>query len=126
MNCPCQSNTKYSACCGVYHHGTLFPATAETLARARHSAIFLKKHRFLYDTWDKTTRPTLLTIKIIMPEKNGEYEITNIDMGQEEHDIGMVTCVSTFKQENKLISREDLCLFKRQDGKWAFHKSEAK
>ena len=127
MNCPCQPSTKYNICCGRYHLGTLYPPTAEALSRARHSAYVLNKPIYIYNTWDESTRPPLEAVKLLMQEKYIDFKIIHKDMGLEEHDIGMVTYLATYNSSNDdPITYKELSLFKRNKGKWIFHKSERK
>lgn len=60
--CPCDSNTAYMRCCGLWHHGAqrLQAPDAHALMRSRYSAFVLDLHDYLLDTWHPYTRPDAL------------------------------------------------------------------
>ena len=49
MQCPCDSQKRYTQCCEVYHNGAQAP-TAETLMRSRYSAFALGLSSYLFST----------------------------------------------------------------------------
>ncbi len=124
MNCPCNSSSKYHACCGKFHLGNLFPPTAEALSRARYSALILNKPLYIYNTWDKSTRPLLKDIEIPKVQNctHQGFEVINKDMGLEHHDIGMVTFTTTSKDDER--PQTELGMYRRYKEKWMFFRSE--
>ena len=54
--CPCGSGAPFSACCGPYLEGGLWPETAEALMRSRYSAYALGNYDWLVETTHPETR----------------------------------------------------------------------
>ena len=124
MKCPCQSSKKYSVCCGRYHLGTLYPPTAKALSRARYSAYVLDKPGYIYNTWVEDTRPSLESIRLLMPEPFIDFQITHTDMGEEHHDIGTVTFIATLQTDDVITAIKEVSLFKRIDGQWLYFRGD--
>lgn len=65
--CPCNANALYSECCQPYHIDIKLPTTAEQLMRSRYSAYVLKLTDYINNTWHKSTRPNIATLKNDQP-----------------------------------------------------------
>jgi len=123
-DCPCGSNLKYQVCCGRYHLGNLHPPTAEALMRARYSAYVLNKPDYIYHTWHEETRPDLQALRLIRNEKYIGLKILKTDLGREDDEIGTVTFVATYEEQNAPKELKEISSFKRLNKKWVYYKGE--
>ncbi|GAA4663469.1 YchJ family metal-binding protein [Streptomyces chumphonensis] len=58
--CPCGRATRYAACCGRLHGGTVTAGTPEELMRSRYAAFVVGDTDYLLRTWHPDTRPAEL------------------------------------------------------------------
>lgn len=58
MQCPCNSNKKYSDCCQKAHQNINSVASAEALMRSRYSAFVLANVAYLQKSHHSKTRPS--------------------------------------------------------------------
>jgi predicted RNA-binding protein with PUA-like domain len=61
-DCPCGAKVAYTACCGRYLDGSLYPNTAEALMRSRYVAYVRGRADYLLHTWHPSTRPASLDL----------------------------------------------------------------
>lgn len=121
--CPCQSGKTYGECCGPFHAGTAWPATAEALMRARYCAYVVKKIDYVELTdhperkagFDRkaaeqwSTLSEWLGLEIVAKEQGGEADST-----------GVVEFRARFKVRGQEAQHHERSTFAKVEGRWYY------
>ena len=117
-NCPCESETSFSQCCGKYLNGSTKAETAEQLMRSRFSAYVKENESYLKNTWHEDTRPE--TIEFDAAIKWTRLRIKNTDKGGMNDEQGTVEFVATYKTHGRALKLHETRHFVRSDGDWVY------
>lgn len=121
--CPCLSEKAYGTCCGPFHAGTTWPATAQALMRARYSAYVVKDIDFIErtdhpdrrDQFDRkaaeqwASLSTWQGLEIIASERGGEKDTD-----------GIVEFRAHFTVNGQKNSHHERAIFSQVEGRWYF------
>ena len=134
--CPCHSNQPYIKCCRRYHQGKIPAPSAETLMRSRYSAYVLNETQYLYRTWDKTTRPSLLQLRQQSDQTFTSLDIINTHKGTQNDDTGTVEFIAHYilkgsaegsaEDSVKPYQHHEESYFVKQKGHWKYVKEVCK
>lgn len=121
--CPCGSGRAYDECCGPIHAGTVQPATAEALMRARYSAFVVKNIDFLEGTLLPETRADFNREETEQWAGNSEWQglvIRGTEAGGADDDTGSVEFVASFSYDGKDYRHHETSRFQKLDGRWYY------
>jgi SEC-C motif-containing protein len=119
MICPCGSHLNYADCCELFHNGSQFAPTAETLMRSRYSAYVFKKSDYLLATWHKTTRPKQLDFSTenISWQK---LDILHTKKGGAKDEKGRVEFEAFYVENTETQKMHEISRFKKIAGRWFY------
>lgn len=120
MQCPCQSDKRYSECCEPYHLGAQYAATAEILMRSRYSAYVLQKANYLHRSWSTQTRPTKQSLKKAEPLAWLGLEIIRTEQGGAMDTTGVVEFIAHYQQDEQPAQLHEVSQFARENGRWVY------
>lgn len=119
--CPCGSQQPYKVCCQPYHLGKAFAPTAKTLMQSRYVAFVRQDADYLYRTWAKETRPSRSELARFSPIIWTGLNVTSVQQGSEQDDIGTVTFVANFVDANgQAGTHHEVSQFRREKGRWVY------
>ena len=118
--CPCQSSREYAFCCGQYHDGKKSAPTAEALMRSRYSAYVLQQGRYLFNTWHKSTRPSLQSLLSTDDTEWLSLKIVSTELGSSQDDTGIVSFVATYLQQSQIAQLCETSRFEKIAGRWVY------
>ena len=119
IECPCGSGITYDKCCGKYHIGDSFPATAEALMRSRYSAYAMKKADYIVQTALISDKKTAIEEWM----KRVEFiklEIVSIQCGKALDKKGVVEFKAWFEYEGKTEVIHEVSAFAKRKGRWFY------
>lgn len=122
--CPCDSETDYDSCCGLYHSGDETAPTAEKLMRSRYCAFIKKEYDYLEETLDPQTMMdfdnegnrkwaesvTLVKLEILRAEENGNKAIVEFKAHYHENQTEQI--------------HHEISKFRKQAGVWYFREGK--
>mmetsp|Transcript_18143 Transcript_18143/g.37951 ORF Transcript_18143/g.37951 Transcript_18143/m.37951 type:complete len:232 (-) Transcript_18143:168-863(-) len=133
-NCPCLSGKLYRDCCRPCHKDPRLNVTPEQLARARYSALALKKYDYLIDTTHPSHpdyQDNREAWKKVMTRNNRGFRYVGLNVTSSEprgQDLHAVTFEAASEPEKVadlpqvLLTRE--CSIYRFDGAWKYAEAE--
>jgi SEC-C motif-containing protein len=119
--CFCGSGIDYIQCCGLFHSGDKLPVTAQDLMRSRFTAYALNDTKYLWDTWDATTRPAVE--KIDFSRENIEWqclEIVDTKKGEAKDNKGMVEFKAFYRENGEGHVLHEISRFTKINGRWFY------
>lgn len=116
--CPCGGGV-YDRCCGAFHRGDGWPASAEQLMRSRYSAYVLGDGSWVRRTWHPSTCPPGLEQDIARDAEPGPHRVhwlglTIRDATQQDDDHAEVEFVARFKVNGKATRMHERSRFVRE------------
>lgn len=121
-HCPCGSKRDYSACCGRFIEGDLYPQTAEELMRSRYTSFVRGNNSYLKETWTSENLPK--EGKLIDPEAIWIGLTVHDRADLSEHE-GSVTFTALCIKGCTLCTLHETSLFKKRQGRWYYHTGDA-
>lgn len=124
--CPCGSGQSYLHCCGQYHSGAAFPATAEALMRSRYTAYTQANISYIQATM---TGPAAENFDAQDAEqwassvKWKRLKIVATDAHPTDPDTAYVKFRAFYIAQGKLCELIELSEFKRIAGKWYYYRN---
>lgn len=122
-NCPCGSDSDYSACCELIISGKKPAETAEQLMRARYSAHEKVEIDFLYESTHPDHREGYDHKGTRVWAENSTWyglEILDTTQGGANDKEGEVEFVARFRDKEGLRNHHERGHFKRRRGRWLF------
>ena len=116
--CPCDSGTRYDACCGPLHRGEAHAVTAEQLMRSRYAAFAVGEVAYLTRTWHPRTRPRDLHLDAA--QRWIGLEIRGVAGGGPHDDEGEVEFVARYRVGAREGSQHETSRFRRERGRWVY------
>jgi SEC-C motif-containing protein len=122
-NCPCGSNTPYSACCEPVISGKRSAETAEQLMRARYTAYCGAQMDFIFESTHPDHRQGYDHAGTKEWAENAEWkglEIVATLKGGPEDSVGEVEFIARFNEKGTAREHHECGQFKKKSGKWYF------
>jgi SEC-C motif-containing protein len=117
--CPCGSQLEFSACCEPILENHHLASTAEALMRSRYTGFVKENTDHLLRTWKDKTRPTTLNFD--------DHPVTWISLtindtieGQATDSKGKVDFTSTYIENGKLCTLNEVSDFSKSEGLWYY------
>jgi len=126
MQCPCQSEVKYSRCCEPFIKGKKQAETAEQLMRARYTAYTQIEMDFIQQTHDPKTNQDIDmqgSREWAETTKWDGLEIIETQQGGVDDEIGTVEFKAAFLTDEGPQIHHELSQFRKRDGVWFYHDS---
>ncbi|CAE7611281.1 unnamed protein product [Symbiodinium natans] len=135
VNCPCLSGLQYKACCRRLHKDLTAAATPEQMAKARFSALALRKYDYLLDT----THPTHVDFqedraawKKQMARNNRGFRYVGLNVTSSEErgeDLHAVTIEAAAEPEKvsgvpKVLLIQECSVYRREGQTWKYAAAE--
>lgn len=133
--CPCLSGEPYAACCGLVHSDFRTASSPEVLARARYSALALRKPKFLMDTTHSShpeytedrnawTRQILQNIEQI--RFAGIMVTKSESQGEDEHAVTFEAAIEPVSRngEVQVLLLRERSIYRRDGSSWFYAKAE--
>ncbi|MBY4896723.1 YchJ family protein [Cupriavidus sp. AU9028] len=116
--CPCGAGS-YDSCCGPFHRGEGWPASAEQLMRSRYSAYVLGDGSWLRRTWHPSTCPDGLEQDIANESAPGAPRVQWLGLtvrgkAQQDEDHAEVEFVARYKVNGKATRMHERSRFVRE------------
>ena len=117
--CPCGSQLEYSTCCEPVIENHQLALTAEALMRSRYTGFVKENTDHLLRTWKDKTRPTTLNFDD-HPVTWISLTINNTIEGQATDSKGKVDFTSTYIENGKLYTLNEVSDFSKSEGLWYY------
>ena len=88
--------------------------------RARYSAYVLGNAQYLFRTWDKSTRPTLQSLRDAGAQTYTSLKIISTSKGGIIDDTGSVEFIATLENNGQIETLHEMSKFTHSKGKWAY------
>ena len=121
--CPCGAKVAYTAGCGRYLNGGLFPETAEALMRSRYVAYVRGRADYLLQTWHPATRPATLDLES-EPVRWLGLQVRRVEGGGPGDTAGIVEFVARYKVAGRAHRRHEVSRFVREAGRWFYRDAQ--
>eukprot|EP00439_Symbiodinium_sp_Y106_P007749 s7698_g1.t1 len=133
--CPCLSGKQYKVCCRQVHKDLTAADTPEKMARARFSALAMKKYDFLIDTTHAThvdfqEDRQAWKKQIVRNNRGFRYIGLNVTASeQREEDLFAVTIEAAAEPEKvsnvpKVLLLRECSVYRREGGTWKYVAAE--
>jgi len=88
--------------------------------RSRYSAYALQLGRYLFKTWQKSTRPPLQ--RLLQPNEPQwlNLKIVHTEHGMEQDNTGSVAFIATYLEQNQIKQFSETSHFEKVQGKWIY------
>ncbi len=116
--CICLSGETYAACCGRFHTGQSWAATAEQLMRSRYSAFAAHYQSYLLQTWHPQTRPAEVGFDDDLQWRR--LDILRTDHGGPLDTAGTVRFMAHYRSAGQRGFQEETSSFMRIDHRWFY------
>lgn len=117
--CPCGSQLEYSDCCEPILANQHLALTAEALMRSRYTGFVKENIEHLLRTWQNKTRPTTLNFDD-HPVIWVGLTINKTIEGQATDNKGKVDFTSTYIEDGKLCTLNEVSGFSKSGGLWYY------
>ncbi|MBE4718406.1 YchJ family protein [Pseudarthrobacter sp. AB1] len=116
--CVCLSGESYADCCGRFHGGGAYAATAEQLMRSRYSAFVLLDTEYLRKTWHPDTAPSDLELDPAMEWRR--LDILSTSRGGPLDTEGTVEFKAHYRHDGERGVHHETSRFVRQNRHWYY------
>lgn len=119
QTCLCGSGLPYTACCGKYHNGEAYPATAQALMRSRFSAYALRNVDYLLATWDAGKRPAAIDFS----KETAQWQklvIVGSKKGGTHDSTGIVEFKAYYLQDGEACFMHEISRFVKLGSRWQY------
>lgn len=127
MECPCQSQKEYEACCAPILQNPKAATSAEEMMRARYTAYTKLNLDFIQNTHDPKTRQDFDLTESQSWAEQSEWcglEILSTEFGGPEDEKGKVEFKATYRDREGEKVHHEVSDFSKRKGIWYFSKGK--